>query len=87
MTIRDEPNIPGFGSHQNVRTDRGFARTFRTPLKSMGLERSNSKTIILKTNIQFNVGKRLSEPGSCPREHVSIEKNILKTDVFAEQRF
>ena len=59
VVIRDEPNIPTFGSHQNFRTDRTFARTFRTPLKSMGLERSNSKVLILKPNMQVIVGKRL----------------------------
>ena len=59
VAFRDEPNIPAFGSHQNVRTDRPFTRTFRTPLKSMGLERSNSKVLILKPNMQVIVGKRL----------------------------
>ena len=66
MAARDEPNIPGFGLHQNVQTDRGFARTFRTPLKSMGLERSNSKVLILKPNMQVIVVNGFENPGLAP---------------------
>ena len=45
----------------------------------MGLERSNSKVLILKPNIQVIVGKRVWGP----REHVSMEKKVLKTVVYS----
>ena len=49
----------------------------------MGLERLESKVQILKANMQVIVLKRVGGQGSCPREHVSMQKKVLKTDVFS----
>ena len=49
----------------------------------MGHEHDKSKVLILKVNMHVIVIKSVWGPGSCPRVHVSMQKNVLKTDIFS----
>ena len=48
----------------------------------MGLKREKSKETILKAYMQVIVIKSVWGPGSCPRRHVSVQKNVLKMAVL-----
>ena len=71
----------------SVRT-RTFERTessreFSNPIRYNGRERSKSKVLITTANMHVNVIKQVWGPGSCPRGHISMQKELLKTNVFS----
>ena len=74
--------LPVRRTANNLGCSRQVRVYFGTQLKSMGLERLKSKVLILKANMQVIVIKSVWGPGSCPRGHVSMQKNVLKPAFF-----